>query len=140
MKPRDFLPLRGRILMIDEILDVRRGYARTRVTADGDRPFYDPDRGWPAWVLIELFAQSVGIVAGHDARVDGDPEPRGLLLGTRRFEASRSWIEAGTVLEIEVEEAFMDPGGMAAYDGRLLNHDIEAGCRVTLYRQPPETA
>jgi len=138
VKPADFLPLRGRILLIDEIIEVRRGYAKTRVRVEADRPFFDPDHGWPSWVLIELIAQSVGIVGGYDAKVAGDPDPKGFLLGTRRFRAGQSWIPAGITLEIEVTEAYLDPGGMAAYDGRLLNHDIEADCRVNLYRQMPE--
>lgn len=140
MKPMDFLPLRGRILMIDEIVEVRRDHARTRVTVSPDRPFFDPERGWPSWVLIELFAQSVGIVGGYDAKRAGDPDPKGFLLGTRRFRAGQAWIPAGETLQIEVVEAYLDPGGMAAYDGRLLNDNIEAACRVNLYRQPVENA
>lgn len=136
--PRRYLPLRGRMLLLDAIVELRRGYARTRARLGDDHPFFEPGAGVPAWVAIELIAQSAGVVAGFEAEADGDPPPNGYLLGTRRFESSPAWFPAGTVLELEVGEAFVDPGNLAAYDGRVLNDGIEAGCRVTLYRRPRE--
>ena len=74
---------------------------KTRRTASGraptsapDNPYFVPGLGVPVWVGIELMAQAIAAHAGLGARREQKPPRAGMLLGTRRFEASAAYFPA----------------------------------------------
>jgi predicted hotdog family 3-hydroxylacyl-ACP dehydratase len=81
----DLLPHRGRILLIDEILEVGHDSAVTCATVTDRWPFFDGS-GVDSLVLIEVVAQTAGINNGW-VRIQKhglDSEKKGWLVGIKQ--------------------------------------------------------
>src|SRR6185312_12521729 len=74
-----------------------------------------------AWVGIELMAQAIAAHAGLNARRSQTPPKKGMLLGTRRFEASTAYFAEGAELEVEARREFGGDGEIAACACRILS-------------------
>jgi predicted hotdog family 3-hydroxylacyl-ACP dehydratase len=137
----DLLLHRPPMLLLDEILEVAAGHAASRVVIGEDSQFFQPPQGVPSWISIEYMAQTVGLIAGVEARLEGDGVPTGYLLGTRRFTSRCQWYGAGTVLEVHSDEEFVDDNGLGAYNCHVtMAGEQVAACRLTVYRRPQEGA
>jgi len=81
----ELLPHRGRLQLVDEILQLDDAVAVTAATAATDWPLFD-GRGISPLVLVELVAQTAGIKNGRDRiRTQGpDADRRGWLVGIKR--------------------------------------------------------
>lgn len=84
----ELLPHAGDMILIDSISSFDEEQIYTRLTVQPDGLFNLPDGSLPAWVGIELMAQSVAAFAGCHARQKGNPVELGFLLGTRKFECN----------------------------------------------------
>lgn len=112
----EFVPHRGGMLLLDAIMaaDDETIEAALRVSADG---WYCGDaNGMPAWLGIELMAQTIAAHVTHLSCTRGLPPKHGVLLGTRRYRSEVPVFECGTRLRITAREAFRDADGFAAYD------------------------
>lgn len=137
----DLLLHRPPMLLLDEILEVAPGHAASRIVIRENSPFFQPPQGVPSWISIEYMAQTVGLIAGVEARQEGSGVPTGYLLGTRRFASSHPWYGAGTVLEVHSAEEFVDDNGLGAYNCQVMMAGEQvAACRLTVYRRPQEGA
>lgn len=75
-----------------------------------------PDETMPAWVGIELMAQSIAVhVALLSLRVGGGPKP-GVLLGTRNYQANQAFFPADEPLIVRATESCRTGNGVASYD------------------------
>lgn len=98
----DLLPHRGRMLLIDEIvmLDIEAAVSRSRVM--NTWPLFD-GAGVPAFMVIELVAQTCGLSNGYHRRlVQGeDSDKKGFLVGikTSRFHVDRLPLGADIITE-----------------------------------------
>ena len=110
----ELLPHHGPAVLLDAVLedDADRIRARTRIGAD--HPYLVPGQGVPVWVGIELMAQAIAAHAGLSARREHKPPKKGMLLGSRRFEAKVPYFRLGDELEVRAEREFGDEGGIAA--------------------------
>ena len=81
----DLLPHRGRMKLVDEILQLDDEVAVTAATATRKWPLFD-GRAISPLVLVELVAQTAGIKNGLDRiRIQGpDADKRGWLVGIKR--------------------------------------------------------
>ncbi|MCR5183109.1 MAG: hypothetical protein K6B46_00205 [Opitutales bacterium] len=79
---------------------------------DKNSIFYDPEiDGVPAYVGIELMAQSVGLFSGIFARERENRAPRiGFLLGARTYKNSLSKFETGKKYFIHVRQTYFLDG------------------------------
>lgn len=127
----ELLPHEGRAVLIDTVLEDDQDSIRVSAHVDTTNPYFVPGRGLPVWVGIELMAQAIAAHAGLGARRDNKPPRAGMLLGTRRYEASVPYFPEGAELEVRAVRDFGDDGGLAACACTILRGD-EVMARATI--------
>lgn len=140
MSPAELLPHAGPAVLLDDVLAVDAESATAAVTIRATDRFAHPGCGVPAHVAIEWMAQACGLFAGHEARTASRPVRLGMLLGTRHFQASRTWFGFGERLVVTAILMLRD-GAMGVFDCTVRD-GAGAECataRLTTY-QPPESA
>jgi predicted hotdog family 3-hydroxylacyl-ACP dehydratase len=135
----ELLPHAGDMILIEQILSFDDEQIYTRLTVKPDGLFNRPDGSLPAWVGIELMAQSVAAYAGCHARARGDAVALGFLLGTRKFECNVEHFPAGTELTIHGLRSLEDDSGMGVFECHINAPGIHATARLNVYR-PPQAA
>jgi predicted hotdog family 3-hydroxylacyl-ACP dehydratase len=127
------------MILIDEVLGFGDEEIRTRISVKSGGLFNRPDGSLPAWVGVELMAQSVAAYAGCQARVKGEAVELGFLLGTRKFECNVEHFPVGSELIIHAQRSLQDDSGMGVFECHLSGPGIEASARLNVYR-PPQSA
>ncbi|KAA0994508.1 3-hydroxylacyl-ACP dehydratase [Pseudomonas sp. ANT_J12] len=135
----ELLPHAGDMILIEQILSFDDEQIHTRLTVKPNGLFNRPDGSLPAWVGIELMAQSVAAYAGCHARARGDAVELGFLLGTRKFECNVEHFPAGTELTIHGLRSLEDDSGMGVFECHINAPGIHATARLNVYR-PPQAA
>jgi predicted hotdog family 3-hydroxylacyl-ACP dehydratase len=113
----ELLPHRGSLLLIDRIRhaeDGRKCVAEYEVRPDSW--YADANGAMPAWIGIELMAQTIAACFGVEQRNRGGPAKVGLLLGSRRYVSSVPFFERGAVLEITADVQYREANGFGAFD------------------------
>lgn len=137
--PAALLPHAGDMILIDEVLGFDEEQIRTRINVRLGGLFSRADGSLPAWVAIELMAQSVAAYAGCQARMKDEPVELGFLLGTRKFECNVEHFPAGSELIIHAQRSLQDDSGMGVFECNLSGPGIQASARLNVYR-PPQAA
>ena len=105
------LPHQAPMLLLDRLctVDASRVCCETRV---GTRHalLLDGEGSLPAWVGIELMAQTIAAWAGYQGWLRGEKPRLGMLLGSRNYSATCPDFAFGSELEIEVEQLMTDAG------------------------------
>ncbi|MBK5532589.1 hotdog family protein [Pseudomonas sp. TH08] len=135
----ELLPHAGDMILIDKIVSFDDEQIFTRLTVKPDGLFSLPDGSLPAWVGIELMAQSVAAFAGCHARRKGNPVELGFLLGTRKFECNVEAFPAGSELTVHGIRSLEDDNGMGVFECHINAPGIEATARLNVFR-PPQAA
>nr|WP_272886457.1 hotdog family protein [Stutzerimonas kunmingensis] len=97
------------------------------------------DGSLPAWVAVEIMAQSVAAFAGCHARQAGQPVELGFLLGTRSYQCNVEAFPAGADLRVRAHRSLQDDNGMGVFECHLDGPGIHAEARLNVFR-PPEVA
>lgn len=124
----DFIAQEPPMRFIDEVLSADDQGARSRTVVRSDAIAVDDEGRFPALALIEVMAQTIGIYAGRNERLNGRAPGAGLLLGTRRMEFDRPFFLPGDVLLCSVVKSFESNEGLWQFD-----------CRVTVCPQGDES-
>ncbi|MBT2370675.1 ApeP family dehydratase [Pseudomonas fluorescens] len=132
----ELLPHAGDMILIDQVLAFDEEQIHTRLTVKPDGLFNRPDGSLPAWVGIELMAQSVAAYAGCHARQKGEAVALGFLLGTRKYECNVEHFPAGTELTIHGLRSLEDDNGMGVFECHLTGDGIQANARLNVFRPP----
>lgn len=132
----ELIPHAADMILIDQVLSFDEEQIQTRVTVRPDGLFSQPDGSLPAWVGVELMAQSVAAYAGCQARLQGEPIQLGFLLGSRKFECNVGHFPAGSELEIHATRSLQDESGMGVFECNLTGPDIQAFARLSVYCPP----
>jgi predicted hotdog family 3-hydroxylacyl-ACP dehydratase len=135
----ELLPHAGDMILIDQILSFDEEQIHTRLTVKPGGLFNRADGSLPAWVGIELMAQSVAAYAGCRARQKGEAVELGFLLGTRKFECNVEHFPAGSELTIHGLRSLEDDNGMGVFECHLTGDGIRASARLNVFR-PPQAA
>ena len=135
----ELLPHAGDMILIDRVLGFDEEQIQTQLTVKPDGLFNHPDGSLPAWVGIELMAQSVAAFAGCHARRRGNPVELGFLLGTRKFECNVEHFPAGAELTIHGIRSLEDDNGMGVFECHIHGAGIHASARLNVFR-PPKAA
>jgi predicted hotdog family 3-hydroxylacyl-ACP dehydratase len=135
----ELLPHAGDMILIDGITSFDDEQIYTTLTVKPDGLFSLPDGSLPAWVGIELMAQSVAAFAGCHARQKGNPAELGFLLGTRKFECNVEAFPVGSELTIHGIRSLEDDNGMGVFECHIHGPGIEASARLNVFR-PPQAA
>jgi predicted hotdog family 3-hydroxylacyl-ACP dehydratase len=101
----DLIPHRGRMKLVDEILEINDQTARTSSVVTGDWPL-DEEGLLSPLILVELVAQTSGVHEGWKARREGKDGTKGWLVGIKRADFFTDAIEPGTVLTTTVRTLY----------------------------------
>ncbi|CAD5106490.1 ApeP family dehydratase [Zestomonas carbonaria] len=132
----ELLPHAGDMILVDELLACDEDNVETRLVVRPGGPFNDVDGSLPAWVALELMAQSVAAYAGYHARQAGQPVELGFLLGTRKFDCNVERFPAGSELRIRGLRSLQDDNGMGVFECHLDGPGIHAEARLNVFRPP----
>ncbi|WP_397450289.1 3-hydroxylacyl-ACP dehydratase [Pseudomonas sp. NA-150] len=132
----ELLPHAGNMILIDHVLAFDEEQIHTRVTVRPGGLFNRADGSLPAWVGVELMAQSVAAYAGCQAREQGKPVELGFLLGTRKFECNVEHFPVGAELTIHGLRSLQDDNGMGVFECHLTGPGIQASARLNVYSPP----
>ncbi|WP_122586446.1 hotdog family protein [Pseudomonas viridiflava] len=135
----ELIPHAGDMILIDQVLAFDEEQIQTCLTIRAGGLFNEADGSLPAWVGVELMAQSVAAFAGCQARSKGDAVKLGFLLGSRKFECNVAHFPAGSELNIHAVRSLQDDSGMGVFECTLTGPDINAFARLNVYC-PPNTA
>ena len=110
----DVVPHQGAMCLLDEILDWDDDSIVVRLKVPDSGIFVDGG-GVPGWVGIEYMAQAVAAWAGCVARHDGRLPKIGFLLGSRRYNCSRSIFPCGSELTIKARCELVGENGLGVF-------------------------
>lgn len=135
----ELIPHAGNMILIDEVLRFGDDDVETRLTVRPGGLFSQADGSLPAWLGVELMAQSIAAYAGCQARQAGLAVELGFLLGTRKYECNVECFPAGSTLHIQATRTLQDDNGMGVFECRLSGPGIVAFARLNVFR-PPQVA
>jgi predicted hotdog family 3-hydroxylacyl-ACP dehydratase len=121
----DLLPHRGRMVLIDKMIDFDAKKAITRSRVRADWPMIETDGANPL-VIVELVAQTAGISNGWELLQREGPgaDHRGWIVGVKSARFYTGPIPLGTEIEVESEntleyDILREITGTARIEGRL---------------------
>ncbi len=135
----ELLPHAGDMILLDEVLRYGDEDVHTRLEVRSGGLFNQADGSLPAWVGIELMAQSVAAYAGCQARQAGEPVRLGFLLGSRNYQCNVDRFPAGSELRITAQRSLQDDNGMGVFECQLDGPGIQAVARLNVFC-PPQIA
>jgi predicted hotdog family 3-hydroxylacyl-ACP dehydratase len=132
----ELVPHAGDMILVDEVLSFAEEEVTTRLQIRAGGLFNSADGSLPAWVGIELMAQSVAAYAGCQARQAGLPVELGFLLGTRNYHCNVDAFPLGAELQIHALRSLQDDNGMGVFECHLTGPGIHAEARLNVFRPP----
>ncbi|HVF17563.1 MAG TPA: hypothetical protein VNA21_11650, partial [Steroidobacteraceae bacterium] len=104
----EVLPHRGRMLLLDELIDVGPEHVTCAVAIERSTMFCDGANGVPSWVGIEYMAQTAAAYSGVEEARAGIRPTIGLLLGSRRYKSEVAYFPIGSRLRVHAELILRD--------------------------------
>jgi predicted hotdog family 3-hydroxylacyl-ACP dehydratase len=115
------LPHRGVMLLLDGVLDDGPEFIRTQARTRRDAWYADASGNMPAWVGIELMAQTIAAFVGLPRRRYGEALKIGFLLGTRKYSCTVPAFPGDAMLEINANLVFREANGLGAFDCSVIH-------------------
>ncbi|WP_339515939.1 hotdog family protein [Pseudomonas sp. RL_15y_Pfl2_60] len=135
----ELVPHSGDMVLLDEVVRYDVDEVETRVKVKAGGLFNQADGSLPAWLGVELMAQSIAAFAGCHAREADKPVALGFLLGTRKFECNVEAFPLGAELHIKALRSLQDDNGMAVFECHLNGPGIHATARLNVFQPPDAT-
>jgi predicted hotdog family 3-hydroxylacyl-ACP dehydratase len=132
------IPHRGTMLLIDAVTAFDEQTLSARATVHADAWYADAQGAMPAWIGIELMAQSIAAHVALLAMRGGGRARPGVLLGSRSYKALQPAFAAGACLSIRVVELLRSEEGHGAYECTIHHGDVGCAEAVIKVFQPPD--
>lgn len=131
----DLLPHRNNMLLLARILAADDETSTCEAFPNAEAWYAQADGTMPAWIGIELMAQTIAAHVALLARSSRRPPRPGVLLGTRFYKAEVDRFPAGRPLQIATRLTYRDATGLGAYDGMIVDdHGARlAAAAITVY-------
>jgi predicted hotdog family 3-hydroxylacyl-ACP dehydratase len=113
------LPHRGNMLLLARMLAADDETATCEAIPDAQAWYAETDGAMPAWIGIELMAQTIAAHVALVARRAGKPPCPGVLLGTRAYKTTVDRFPAAQALQVGARISYRDESGLGAYDCTL---------------------
>lgn len=117
----ELLPHRGSMLLLQRLLSADEQSACALAHADANAWYSDTEGAMPAWIGIELMAQTIAAHVGWCKSRLGLPPKQGVLLGTRAYRCGVAAFRGP--LHIQARLVFIDESGLGAYDCSITMDD-----------------
>ena len=127
----ELLPHRGTMLLLDAVLAGADESLIAQARVQGDAWYADATGAMPAWIGIELMAQTIAAHVGLLARRAGNPMRPGVLLGSRSYKVHTPVFARDALLHIEVKELLRCEEGHGAYEC-VIQHDGVVGAEAVI--------
>lgn len=128
------VPHTGTMVLLDQIEHWDESGLRAAVTIRADAPFVDAN-GMPAWVGIELMAQTIAAFGGCRARRAHQPVKIGFLVGSRRYITSHAYFPLGAQLQVSVKEIVFGEQGLSVFECTVTGAgDISASANINVFQ------
>jgi predicted hotdog family 3-hydroxylacyl-ACP dehydratase len=129
---RTLIPHTGRAVLLDQVVAAESDALTAEVTVRHDS-LYLEDGVVGAWVGLEYMAQAAAAHAGLRAREVGGAVPKGVLLGTRRYECDRPSFPLGCTLRVTARRTPSADKDVSMYECRIAGEEIHAAATITIY-------
>ncbi|PKF51659.1 hotdog family protein [Enterovibrio nigricans] len=128
------VPHRAPMLLLDALKHADTTSAHCQAFPTYQHHFFDKLlQGIPAWVGIELMAQTIATWSGYQDFLTGKTPAIGFLVGSRQYKVTVPQFPIGKPLDIFVEEVMSD-GGMSVFRCHIELDGIEvATCQLSTY-------
>jgi predicted hotdog family 3-hydroxylacyl-ACP dehydratase len=128
------IPHRGTMLLLDRVIEFTDDLAVAEY-APREAAWYADDTGnMPAWIGIELMAQTIAAHVALLKRRVGMLPKMGALLGTRSYRCSTPCFTAGRTLRIRAVMVLRDSSGLGAYECAIdLDGEVLATAVLKVY-------
>jgi predicted hotdog family 3-hydroxylacyl-ACP dehydratase len=131
---KEILPHRDTMLLLDRMLGFTKESACAEYSPRSSEWYADAQGNMPAWVGIELMAQTIAAHVGLLKRSEGAPPKQGALLGTRSYRAAAPAFVSGQALRIDAAMTYRDSSGLGAYDCSIKRgNDVLASATLKVY-------
>ncbi|MDR3324217.1 MAG: hypothetical protein LBS89_08455 [Zoogloeaceae bacterium] len=127
----EYLPHRGRMVLLDRVVEVEAGRIVCAVTIRPQSPFFREGRV-AAYVGIEYMAQAVGALVGWQSRSLGEPVKTGFLVSTRKFVSRIDDFPLDATLSVKARENWRDEEGLCVMDCAIHYPQNEIAAEATL--------
>lgn len=107
---------RGNMLLLDRLLHADNETCVAEYVPQADCWYSAADGDMPAWIGIELMAQTIAAYVGLQKHASGLPPKQGVLLGTRSYKATVPSYAVGIALRVEARVSFRDESGLGAFE------------------------
>lgn len=134
----NIIPQRGNMLLIDRLIDASDETTIAQYAPKSNQWYSDEAGQMPAWIGLELMAQTVAAHVGETKRRAGIPPKHGVLAGTRRYRASVASFSVGRPLTIKVTLVYQDESGLGAYECSILDEDTSLATATLKVFEPNE--
>ena len=134
----DLLLHRGNMLLLDCISTFNNEQTVAEYTPQRQAWYADAQGNMPAWIGLELMAQTIAAHAGLIKKVENITPKQGVLLGTRSYSATIPFFSADVTLHIKAVMMFRDESGLGAYDCTISNRQNDILATATLKAFEPE--
>ncbi|MBB5205770.1 putative hotdog family 3-hydroxylacyl-ACP dehydratase [Inhella inkyongensis] len=114
----DLVPHRGTMSWLSRVIEVGPEHLVAEADIGPDHLLLRDGR-LSAATGVEFMAQTVAAWAGVQRRAQGGQPLIGFLLGTRRYQCSRSHFALGSTLRIEVRRSFQAENGLSQFEARI---------------------
>ncbi|CAE6730874.1 hypothetical protein R75461_01989 [Paraburkholderia nemoris] len=130
------IPHRGTMLLIDAVNTFSEEAVSARATVHADAWYADADGAMPAWIGIELMAQTIAAHVALLAMRGGGQARPGVLLGSRIYRALQPSFAGGAQLLIHATELLRSEEGHGAYECTIHHGDVCCAEAVIKVFQP----
>jgi len=125
----ELLPHRGRMSLLDEIVDHGEDWLQSEIVIRRDSTFADA-LGVPACIGLEYMAQTVAAYSGLRQRRQGGAPRIGFLLGARDYACDAERFEIGERLRVRVVPRTLGDNGLGVFDCELRGRAVRASAVV----------
>jgi len=101
----DYIPHRGPILIISEVIEINEESAITGAVVKSSWPLYDGN-AVNSLVLIEAIAQTAALVEGYEKKKQGKAGVKGWLVGIKSAEFKQATLPVDTKVVITVKSLY----------------------------------
>jgi predicted hotdog family 3-hydroxylacyl-ACP dehydratase len=132
------IPHRGTMLLIEAVTSFSEGALSARATVHADAWYANEDGAMPAWIGIEMMAQTIAAHVALLAMRGGGRARPGVLLGSRSYKALQPSFAGGAQLLIRATELLRSEEGHGAYECTIHHGDVCCAEAVIKVFQPPD--
>ncbi|MDE1183542.1 hotdog family protein [Paraburkholderia sp.] len=132
------LPHRGTMLLLDSVSACEAETVTAHAQVDATAWYADSDGAMPAWIGIELMAQTIAAHISLLAMRAGGIARPGVLLGARRYDAHVAAFARDAALRIDAKELLRSEEGHSAYECTISHDGVCCAEAVVKVFQPTD--